>query len=115
MLAKLQEYLDKSSHRRQVIRDEVNYETVCTRNGRLREDVRIVDLSPFGFHLRGNAVAARGEKLRLLLPVVGDVEARVAWALTGCLGGWFTYPIPEDRYALLLAAIKTGREDWKID
>lgn len=112
MLAKLSHYLDRSTQRRQAIREKVDFETIATRNGRIKEQVRVADLSPFGFHLRSDADVSRGERLRLLLPVVGDVEAQVAWTLKGCLGGWFTYPIPPDRFAHMLGAIKTGRDDW---
>ena len=113
MLAKLSEYLDQSSQRRQVVRDEVDFITLSTLNGRIKDRVRVVDLSPLGFSVRSSASAIRGDRLRLLLPVVGDVEAQVAWALKGCMGGWFTRPIAHDSYALLLAAVKTGNAEWK--
>ncbi len=113
MLGKLSKYLDQSSQRRQVVRDEVDFMTMCTLHGRERRQVRVVDLSPLGFNIRSGANVVRGDMLRLLLPIVGEVEGQVAWALTGCMGGWFTHPIADDRYALLLATIRTGHSEWK--
>jgi len=48
----------------------------------------------------------------VMLPIVGDYEAHVAWALQGVFGCAFTMPIDHERYCRMLAAIKAGRENW---
>lgn len=94
--------------RRRAQRDDVDYATVATRRWTDRFDVRLLNLSPMGFHARGKAEFERDQKLKILLPVVGEVEGQIAWALTGCCGGWFIKPIPADVYSEVLAAIQAG-------
>lgn len=99
--------------RRRMPRDEVDLVTMATRTGKIRISVRLVDISPLGFHCRSAETFERGEKIRILLPLVGDIEAEIAWALKGCFGGWFNENISSATYPRLLATIKTGRNDWR--
>jgi len=110
--SKLKEMVRLSEQRRRVPRDVIDLITMCTRDCRTRESIRLVDISPLGFHARANPQFERNERVRLVLPIIGDVEAQVAWALKGCFGGWFLQPVPEDIYPRILATIKTGRSDW---
>lgn len=94
--------------RRRAQRDDVDFGTVATRRWVERFDIRLLNLSPMGFHARGKVEFARDQKLRILLPVVGEIEAQVAWALTGCCGGWFPKAMSADVYAEVLAAIRAA-------
>lgn len=91
--------------RRRAVRDDVDYITVATRNGRERISVRLVDISPMGFHARTPIAFERGEKISLVLPVVGEVQCQLAWALKGCFGGWFERKIPAGLYPRMLAEL----------
>ncbi|MFT3968673.1 MAG: hypothetical protein QM690_22640 [Sphingobium sp.] len=92
--------------RRRAQRDDVDFPTVATRRWTERFDVRLLNISPMGFHARGKVEFQRDQKLRIMLPVVGEVEGQIAWALTGCCGGWFLDPIPADLYARVLDSIR---------
>jgi hypothetical protein len=92
--------------RRRAPRDDVDYATSAQRDWTVRMDVRILNISPMGFHLRGKAPFERDQKLKIALPVVGEVEGQIAWALTGCCGGWFLNTIAPHDYARMLAVIK---------
>ncbi|HEX7852352.1 MAG TPA: hypothetical protein VF503_01495 [Sphingobium sp.] len=92
--------------RRRAQRDDVDFPTVATRRWTERFEVRLLNISPMGFHARGKVEFERDQKLKILLPIVGEVEGQIAWALTGCCGGWFPTPIPADAYQRVLAAIK---------
>lgn len=94
--------------RRRAPRDDVDFATVATRGWGERFDVRLLNISPMGFHARGKVEFERGQKLRIQLPVVGEVEGQVAWALSGCCGGWFIEPLSAGEYAGVLAAINVA-------
>ncbi len=91
--------------RRRAQRDDVDFPTVATRLWTDTFDIRLLNLSPMGFHARGKVVFERDQRLKITLPVIGEVEAQIAWALTGCCGGWFPSPIEPHIYAKVLATI----------
>lgn len=92
--------------RRRAQRDDVDFPTVAIRRWTERFDIRLLNISPMGFHARGKVEFERDQKLKILLPIAGEVEGQIAWALTGCCGGWFPNPIPLDSYQQILAAIR---------
>lgn len=94
--------------RRRAQRDDVDYPTSATRRWTERFDIRLLNLSPMGFHARGKVAFEREQRLKILLPVIGEVEGQIAWALTGCCGGWFISPIEPDLYARVLSAINAA-------
>jgi len=94
--------------RRRAPRDDVDFATVATRNWTETFDVRLLNISPMGFHARGKTEFERGQKMRIHLPVVGEMEGQLAWALNGCCGGWFIEPLTPERYAAVLAEIKVA-------
>jgi hypothetical protein len=95
-------------------RDIIDLNTIITQRANNQLQARLVDMSPFGFHGRGAHKLSKGEVIRVILPLVGDVKARVAWTLIDCFGGLFIHPIDERIYPRLLATIKTGRQEWLI-
>lgn len=94
--------------RRRAQRDDVDFATVATRRWTERFDIRLLNISPMGFHARGKVEFERNQKLKIMLPVVGEVEGQTAWALTGCCGGWFVRPLSPESYAEVLAAIRAA-------
>ena len=95
------------AQRRQTARDLVDFDTMVLRPGNVRLDVRLVDLSPKGFHARcGAARFERGEPVSLRLPLVGLVQARVMWSLRGCFGCQFIVPVDARAYLDLLAIVR---------
>ncbi|MGK6319658.1 PilZ domain-containing protein [Sphingomonas sp. DT-204] len=94
-------YADK----RMVVRDEVHHRVrVGTGDGR-SFPLLIVNISPHGLMGRCEADLAAGERLRLVLPLVGQVTTEVRWALGGRIGGIFEKPIPLTAYHELIAAL----------
>lgn len=101
--------LKAHDQRRQTNRDLVSYDTVVTHSRDITIDVRLVDLSPRGFHARcGPARFERGEPVSLHLPSIGMIDAKVMWSLRGCFGAQFNLPIDARSYLDLLAGIRSG-------
>jgi hypothetical protein len=100
--------------RRRVERDPVELLTSITRGSESGISARLVDLSPLGCHIRSTMQFERGQRIRVILPIAGDVRAEVMWALRGCFGCRFEDEIDAVTYPRILAAIKTGLKDWPI-
>jgi hypothetical protein len=98
---------------RKVERDQVDFHATLRRPGGSAMDARVVDLSPRGFMVRIDGPFEPEERVLIDLPVVGEVTARVAWALGGRLGGQLLVPIPKPDYDELLATATTQlRRRW---
>jgi len=97
---------------RKVDRDEVDFSTTMRRPGGRDIDARVVNISTHGFMIRAEGAFQPGDPLHITLPVVGEVMAKVAWALGGRLGGQFTTPIDQPRYAELLKKAYRPRMSW---
>jgi hypothetical protein len=76
---------------RQVQRDEVEFSAMMRVSDGHAIEVRVVNLSANGF---------------ITLPRIGQIDARIAWALGGRIGGHFAAPLADDRYAEMLAACR---------
>ena len=97
------------SRERIVPRDHVDLLTAVSRGRQFIIEGRIVDISPFGCHVRTQGVFEPYDRIRILLPLVGDVEAFVAWSLNGCFGARFSEAISKAAYPQILAAIKMAK------
>ena len=86
-------------------RDEVHHRSRVTLVDRRTVPVLIVNLSPQGLMIRSDVPVGAGEWLRIQLPVVGEVQAAVRWALGGRIGCQLEKPIPANRYHAVLAAM----------
>jgi len=93
-------------------RDECDLATVITRGRELAITGRVVDISRGGCSVRCDTLFGKGDRIRLLLPMLGDQEARVTWALRGAFGCQFSEAVAPLAYPRLLAAIKLGLTDW---
>jgi len=86
-------------------RDEVNHRSRAVLADRRQVQVLIVNLSPHGLMISSDAPVSVGEWLRVTLPVVGEVQVAVRWALGGRIGCQLEKAIPANRYHAVLAAM----------
>lgn len=86
-------------------RDEVHHRSRATLADHRTVPVLIVNLSAHGLMIRSDAEVSVGEWMRITLPVVGDVQAAVRWALGGRIGCQLEKPIPANRYHAVLGAM----------
>ena len=97
------------AERRRSERDEVFYRTAPRLADGTRTPIDIVNLSRTGFMARSEAQIAEGTRLRIKLPVIGEVEALVVWALGGRIGAEFRVVLDSASYFNLLAAMPRGK------
>jgi hypothetical protein len=86
-------------------RDEVHHRSRALLADRRSVPVLIVNLSPHGLMLRSDAPVSVGEWLRIQLPVVGEAQVAVRWALGGRIGCQLERAIPANRYHAVLGAM----------
>lgn len=86
-------------------RDEVHHRSRAVLADRRSVPVLIVNLSPQGLMIRSDAPVSVGEWLRIPLPIVGEVQVAVRWALGGRIGCQLERPILAHRYHAVLAAM----------
>lgn len=99
--------------RRTVPRDEIELYSWIRSKELGTINIRVNDISPYGFQARARGtLLERGQVLRLLLPLVGEVEASVMWGLKGMFGCKFDMPIDADTYPGLLATIREDGDRW---
>ena len=67
--------------------------------------LQIVDISAGGYMARTEAELAPGASLSIRLPIVGDQNAEIRWALAGRIGCQFTRPLDSQSYQRLVAAL----------
>jgi hypothetical protein len=92
-------------HRR-APRDEVLYRTRGTAADGRALGIQIVNISPKGLMARCEGFSfAVGDRLRVRLPVVGNVAAEVRWALGGRIGCELDVAIPAIDYPAVIAGM----------
>ena len=74
---------------RKAKRVEVSIPAFIERAGGVRQDIELRDLSFYGFQACGGDTPAAGEYVKVDLPNIGHVRARVSWVREGCFGGAF--------------------------
>lgn len=92
---------------RAVPRDEVHHRSRAILADRRSVPVLIVNLSAQGLMIRSDAPVSVGEWLRIPLPVVGEVQVAVRWALGGRIGCQLERPIAANRYHAVLGAMSS--------
>lgn len=86
-------------------RDEVHHRCRAVLADRRTLSVLVVNLSPQGLMLRSDAEVSVGEWLRVTLPVIGEMQVAVRWALGGRIGCQLEKAIPANRYHAVLGAM----------
>jgi hypothetical protein len=91
-------------NRRESPREEVHHRTRLLIGG-AAVPAQLVNISANGFMARTEAEIAPATTLNLRLPVIGEREAEVRWALGGRIGCQFARPIDLAQYLDLLGAL----------
>lgn len=94
---------------RALARDEVQYRVRGLGPDAKPVDLLIVNLSAMGLMARTNARYQVGERVRLMLPVVGTVVAEIRWSLGGRMGFELDRTIDLAEYYALLAVMTKPR------
>lgn len=93
--------------RRRFPRDPVSWPTAINRVGGAPVDIRVLDISPMGFSAGCPRELAEEERIRVALPILGQVDADVVWCIAGHFGACFARPVPEASYTRMLQAIRS--------
>lgn len=109
---KLDEVMEEQQRR--APRDDVALPTRMLDADRRAADVLLVNISPLGFMVREYCTTQKGALVRLVLPRLGELEARVAWSLGGRIGAEFTKEIDPYAYAAMLNAARSRRQRWPM-
>ncbi|ODP37878.1 PilZ domain-containing protein [Sphingomonas turrisvirgatae] len=94
-----------ADERRAAERDEVHYRARAFGPDAQPRTLLVVNISPHGLMARCEATFAAGDRLRIMLPVVGVVVAEIRWCLGGRLGVNFETAIDLASYYELLATL----------
>lgn len=87
-------------------RDEVHHRARARLADQRTVSVLVVNLSPSGLMIRSDAPVSVGEWIKIQLPVQGEMQAAVRWALGGRIGCQFERPIETNRYPGVLGAMQ---------
>jgi hypothetical protein len=99
--------------RRTIARDTIELHTLVRSDAFGTIRARLADMSPYGCQARvAGALWEQGERIFVLLPLVGDIEARIMWGLKGLFGCKFDTPVDADIYPALLTTIRTDCLNW---
>lgn len=93
------------TEQRELARDEVHYRSRATLSDGRVAQMLVVNISARGLMARCDATLAEGDAIRVRLPVVGTVSAKLRWALGGRFGCELDQTIPLADYLLVLAAM----------
>lgn len=104
----------KHAEQRRSQRDEVALPTRMYTQDLRASDVLLVNISPHGFMVREYGSTPKGSIVRLALPRLGQVTARVVWSLGGRVGAEFIKPIDNYAYMAMLNAAKAKRQRWPM-
>ncbi|RVT94574.1 PilZ domain-containing protein [Sphingomonas crocodyli] len=99
---------------RRAPRDEVALPTRMIDAQNRAADVLLVNVSPLGFMVREYGSTEKGSIVKLQLPRLGDVPAKVVWSLGGRIGAEFLTPIDQYAYTAMLNAAKARRQRWPM-
>jgi hypothetical protein len=91
--------------RRGIERDEVHYRARAFGPDAQPVTLLIVNISPHGLMARCEASFDEGDRLRVMLPVVGVAAAEIRWCLGGRLGASFDTAIDLANYYELIAQL----------
>lgn len=100
------------SDRRGAERDTVSLKTRITWTPDQKAVVKLVDISETGFLIQTSEKFEKLVRIRILLPLAGNMPAEVAWSLGGCTGCRFIYHFHRTDYPNILNAIHKAPPDW---
>ncbi|MBX3593093.1 MAG: PilZ domain-containing protein [Sphingomonas sp.] len=94
-----------AADRRNADRDEVHYRAKLFGPDARRHAILIVNASPHGMMARCEQDFAQGDRVRIMLPVVGVAPATIRWSLGGRIGVHFDTAVDLASYYELLATM----------
>jgi hypothetical protein len=92
-----------ASNRRRTERQDIEVSTTLRASGHHGLDVVIRNISTLGFMADADGDFEPGDHVRVRLPTLGTVGARVAWTRTGQIGAEFENEIDLQRLRAVLA------------
>ena len=95
-------------------RDEVFLRTTLSMGKKISISAQLVNISAHGFMARTLEPFTSDSRIRIMLPVVGDVGARVIWALGGRIGCSFETPFDVKEFPKIVAGIKSAKPNWQF-
>lgn len=101
------------SNLRRAERDEVFLRISLTVGRKTGLSAQLVNISPYGFMARTLEPLSPESRIRIPLPLAGEMAAKIVWSLGGRIGGLFEVPIDEKDYPKVLAAIKAAKPNWQ--
>ncbi|RYD94190.1 MAG: PilZ domain-containing protein [Sphingomonadales bacterium] len=104
----------KGAELRRSPRDEVALPTRMFTQDQRGCDVLLVNISAHGFMVREYGETPKGTIVRLALPRLGQVSAKVVWSLGGRVGAEFIKPIDSYAYTAMINAAKAKRQRWPM-
>jgi len=104
----------KYAELRRAPRDEVALPTRMFTQDNRASDVLLVNISTHGFMVREYGQTPKDSIVRLALPRLGQVSARVVWSLGGRVGAEFIRPIDDYAYMAMLNAARAKRQRWPM-
>ncbi|MGP1282741.1 MAG: PilZ domain-containing protein [Parasphingopyxis sp.] len=88
--------------KRRAARDAVSIRAALHEPGADSHEILVGNLSPFGFMAISPKAYREGTLVRLDLPLIGEVNARIVWSLSDRLGAEFIRPFDARGYRQLL-------------
>ena len=114
MTQPLQKPVEDPAELRRAPRDEFALPTRMIDAQNRAADVLLVNISPLGFMVREYGSTEKGAIVKLQLPRLGDVPAKIVWSLGGRIGAEFLSPIDQYAYTAMLNAAKARRQRWPM-
>ena len=90
------------AEKRRAARDAVSIRAALHEPGEDRHEILVGNLSPFGFMAISPHSYREGTLVRLDLPLIGEVNARIVWSLSDRIGAEFIRPFDARGYRELL-------------
>ncbi|WP_299327807.1 PilZ domain-containing protein [Parasphingopyxis sp.] len=88
--------------KRRAARDAVSIRAALHEPGEDGHEILVGNLSPFGFMAISPKAYREGTLVRLDLPLIGEVNARIVWSLSDRIGAEFIRPFDARGYRQLL-------------
>lgn len=96
---------ERSEERRDQPRHSVLFRTVLIDSEIEGEAVEIVNIARLGFLARTAMQREKGSRIRLDMPVLGQLDADIVWCGNGLLGGRFSKAVNETAFSRLLQSL----------
>lgn len=100
--------LDTLAEQRGAEREDVFFRTRCSTAAQRNVPIQIVNISATGFMARTEGDFAIGDDIVVKMPVAGEIQATVRWALGGRVGAQFERMIDLAPYLNMLAEMVRG-------